>query len=247
MFLGIVQGLTEWLPISSSAHLALVQHFFGIEAGISFDIILHLGTLVAVVVYYRNDLILLARGVLERKERETRFCFFILLSALPTAIIGFLFRDFFSSMFSSPLAVAGALSITGAFLIIASRADGKSKIKTKDALAIGIAQGIAVAPGISRSGATIGTALLLGVERDEAARFSFLAAVLPILGATFLEGKNAVLGNVELLPVAVGFITAAVVGYGAISLLLRFLKESRLHWFGYYCLALAAIVAAVVL
>ena len=247
LLLGILQDITEWLPISSSAHLALAQYFFGMEADVAFDIVLHLGTLVAVLAYYRNDLTALARGVLGRKEKETRFSLLILLSAVPTAIIGLLFKDFFSSMFSNPLAIAGALAITGVFLLVASRTSGKSKIKTGDSLAIGIAQGIAVAPGISRSGATIGTALLLGVEREKTAKFSFLAAILPILGAALLEGKNAVIGNVELLPVAIGFLTAAIVGYFSIGLLIRFLKESKFQWFGYYCLALALIVAAIVL
>lgn len=267
IFLATVQGLTEWLPISSSGHLALAQHFFGIKASIAFDIVLHLGTLLAVLAYYRNELRLLASGALQGRKDELRYALLLLLAAIPTAIIGFAAKDFFAGMFASPLAVACALAITGVFLILASRAKEKNaNVNTPNSLAIGCAQGIAVAPGISRSGATIGTALLLGIRREEAAKFSFLAGILPILGAAALEGKNAVLasggsgssssllgvgggllGGAELLPVLVGFLVAAVVGYLSIGLLLRVLKESKLQWFGYYCLALAALVAIIIL
>ncbi|NYZ76699.1 undecaprenyl-diphosphate phosphatase [Candidatus Micrarchaeota archaeon] len=248
VFLGALQGLTEWLPVSSSAHLALAQYFFGIEADVAFDIVLHLGTLLAVIGYYRNDIAALVRGVVGRKEKEMRYAAFIILAAVPTAIIGFAFRDFFEGMFSNPVAIAGALGLTGFFLITANEAAVKkeAKIDAKSSLAIGIAQGLAVAPGISRSGATIGTALFLGIERGEAAKFSFLAGVIPILGAAALEGRKALFGNVELLPVLFGFAVSAIVGYFAIALLIKVLKESKLQVFGYYCLALAAVVLAAV-
>ncbi|MCI0503266.1 undecaprenyl-diphosphate phosphatase [Candidatus Micrarchaeota archaeon] len=243
ILLGLIQGITEWLPVSSSGHLALAQHFFSIEASIAFDIILHLGTLLAVVAYYRKDILSLARGILARDAKSIRLAFLILLTAIPTAIIGLSLRDFFESMFASPLSVALALAITGIFLVIASRhKSGNAKPGTRSALLIGIAQGIAVAPGISRSGSTIGTALLLGIEKEEAARFSFLAGVIPILGAAMLEGRHAIGADVELLPVIAGFLSAAVAGYLSIGLLIRLLKESRLQWFGYYCLALSALI-----
>ncbi|VVC01162.1 Undecaprenyl-diphosphatase [uncultured archaeon] len=149
-------------------------------------------------------------------------------------------------MFSNPVAIAGALGITGIFLLIAGRANGKKQVDGSSAFAVGVAQGIAVAPGISRSGATMGTALLLGIEKEEAARFSFLAAIIPILGAAALEGRKALGSSVEIVPVLVGFAVAAIVGYFSIGLLLRVLKENKLEFFGYYCLALAAIVLALV-
>jgi len=244
--LGILQGITEWLPISSSGHLALAQYYFGIEASVAFDIILHLGTLLAVVAYYRNDLLAMFRGLLARDSKSVQMAGLILLSAIPTAIIGFFMRDFFESMFGSPVAIACSLAITGAFLIISSRFKaGGAGIGARSALLIGIAQGIAVAPGISRSGSTIGTALILGVEKEEAARFSFLAAIIPILGAALLEGRHALDGAFEPVPLAAGFIAAAAVGYLSISVLIRFLKESRLQWFGYYCIALSLAVLAI--
>jgi undecaprenyl-diphosphatase len=246
LLLGLIQGITEWLPISSSGHLALAQHFLGIEASVAFDIVLHLGTLLAVVAYYRNDLLALGAGILARDEKHLRYAGLILLSAIPTAIIGFSMRDFFESMFGSPVAVACALAITGAFLIISSRfKTGSKQLGAGSSLLIGLAQGIAVAPGISRSGSTIGTALILGVGKEEAARFSFLAAIIPILGAALLEGRHALDGAIDVVPVAAGFIVAAAVGYLSIGVLIRLLKESRLQWFGYYCMALALVVIAI--
>lgn len=247
ILLGIIQGITEWLPISSSGHLALAQHLFGTEVPVSFDIILHLGTLLAVIAYYRRDLFAMAKGILNRDDKSLRLVFLLFISAIPTAIIGLLFRDFFESMFSSLLHIAGALAITGLFLIFVSNRTGNSQPKTSDALLIGAAQGLAVAPGISRSGATIGTALLLGIERNEAARFSFLAGIIPILGAAALEGRNAIIFDTGIIPLLAGFLSAAIVGYLAIGLLLRLLRQSRLHWFGYYCLLVAAIVVLAVI
>jgi undecaprenyl-diphosphatase len=246
ILVGLIQGVTEWLPISSSGHLALAQHFFNIEASIAFDIILHLGTLLAVFIFYRNDILALVRGVIARDEKSMRLAGLILLTAIPTAIIGLVFRDFFESMFASPISIAFALATTGAFLIVASRKEpGNAQPAPFSALLIGIAQGIAVAPGISRSGSTIGTALLLGLDKEEAARFSFLAGIVPILGAGILEGRRAISVDIDPLPVLAGFLSAAFFGYLSIGLLIRMLKECRLQWFGYYCLFLAIAVIAV--
>ncbi|MFH0738111.1 MAG: undecaprenyl-diphosphate phosphatase [Candidatus Micrarchaeota archaeon] len=247
ILLGFVQGVTEWLPISSSAHLALAQRFFGIQSSIPFDIILHLGTLLAVLAYYRSDIVSILSGILKKDEKSIRIASLIVICAVPTAIIGLLFKDFFGSMFTNPIHIAIALSITGIFLILASGKNGDSSPSAKDALIIGIAQGIAVAPGISRSGATIGTALFLGIDKAEAARFSFLAGVIPILGAAILEGRHAFGESFEPLTLAAGFMAAAVAGYLSIGFFLDILKRSRLHYFGYYCLALAAFVAILTL
>lgn len=245
MLLGLIQGITEWLPISSSAHLAFAQHFFGIEASVAFDIILHLGTLSAVVAYYRSDIYSLVRGLIAFDGKSVSLAGLILLCAVPTAIIGFTLKDFFESMFTSPLAISFALLVTGLFLIISSKAkDGRKEIGAKEALIIGVAQGIAVAPGISRSGSTIGTALMLGIGREEAARFSFLAAIIPLMGAGLLEGRHALDGAIEPMPIAIGFISAAVAGYLSIAVLMRILNEGRFQLFGYYCIALAIAAAA---
>jgi len=277
LLLGLIQGLTEWLPISSSAHLALAQYFFGITAGVAFDIVLHLGTLLAVIAYYHKDIGRLIYGTLRLREAELRAVAFIFLAAVPTAIIGFMFKGFFESMFFQPIYVCAALLVTGVFLILSESYSTEAKVKeierdaigspafatknleakikamekkevgAREAFIIGVAQGIAVAPGISRSGATIGTGLMLGVRKEEVARFSFLAAIIPILGAGILEGRDALATNIDVLPVLLGFAVSAAVGYASIGILLQFLKQNRLRWFGYYCIALSVAVLVVLL
>jgi len=246
VLLGIIQGITEWLPISSSAHLALAQHFLGIGADVAFDIILHLGTLLAVVIYYRKDIIGLVAGAARMQKKELLYIAYLIICAVPTAIIGLAFKDFFEGMFGNVVMIAFALFITGTFLIIAGKVNDKAKNgpDAKKSFIIGVAQGIAVAPGISRSGATIGTGLILGMGKEEAARFSFLGGIAPIAGAVVLEGKNAVIGSsVDLASVIIGFAVSAIVGYFSIALLLRIIRGSKFQWFGYYCIALAVVSA----
>ncbi len=243
ILLGIIQGITEWLPISSSAHLALTQHFFNIGGGVAFDVALHFGTLLAVVAYYRNDLAALARGMLKKDEKQVKLLVLLLISLIPTAVIGFAFKDFFESLFEKPQIIAVELILTGIFLMLAGKRKNNTKtMGKKSAFLVGIAQGISVAPGISRSGATIGTALLAGIKQEEAARFSFLAGIIPILGASLIEGKEVLKTDIELSAVIVGIATSAIVGYLSIGFLLKTLRESKFQWFGYYCIVLAGIV-----
>jgi undecaprenyl-diphosphatase len=277
LLLGVVQGFTEWLPISSSGHLALIQYFFGMTADVAFDVVLHLGTLAAVIAYYRKDLGRIIYWSLRLRESELREVAFIVLAAVPTAIIAFTFKGFFELMFFEPLYVCIAFLATGIFLIISERSAEESKVTkvekssiaslsfatrnieqkikemekrevgAKEAFIIGVAQGAAVAPGISRSGATIGTGLLLGIEKEEVAKFSFLAAIIPILGAGILEGRNAFAAGIDAGPALLGFAAAAAVGYISIGILLNVLKRGRLRWFGYYCIALCFVVLVVML
>ncbi len=244
LFLGVLQGLTEWLPVSSSAHLALAQNFLGLGAPVAFDIMLHFGTLLAVLAFYARDIIQILKNFLKRNSREQKFVLGVIIASIPTAIIGFALKDFFESMFSNPTSIAFALVITGIWLLLASRArEGERGVGARDAFVVGIAQGLAVAPGISRSGATIGAGLMLGIDRKEAARFSFLAAIPAIIGASILEGRNA-LSSASLDPfvVIVGVASAAIVGYLAIGLLLRALEKNKLEYFAYYCFVLAGLV-----
>jgi undecaprenyl-diphosphatase len=241
--LGLVQGLSEWLPISSSAHLALAQYFLGISAPVAFDVMLHIGTVVSVLAFYRNELFLLAKSAIKFEKTAIDFAINVAICAIPTAIIGFAFRKSFESMYSQPALIAAALAINGIMLLLVSRRpEGKTPIGGKEALAIGIAQGIAVAPGISRSGATISAALIGGAPRADAMRFSFLAGIIPILGAAFLEAKDAPLGAISPLPAAVGIIVSAIAGYASIMLLSDMLKKSKFSLFGIYCLLLAGLV-----
>ncbi|VVB67099.1 Undecaprenyl-diphosphatase [Candidatus Norongarragalina meridionalis] len=235
IFLGALQGITEWLPVSSSAHLALAQHYLGISAPVSFDIMLHLGTLIAVSVYFRKEI----AEIMER--RDARYLALIAVALIPTAIIGFAFKDSFEAMFSRMPMIAAALLITGAFLFIAEKLSREGrKLGFVPAFVIGVAQGIAVAPGISRSGATIGTGMLLGIKREEAAKFSFLLAIPAVLGASALEGVKAFsfagIGTAEIIA---GTAAAAIVGYFSIGLMLDFLRKGRLYVFSAYCVLLA--------
>ena len=239
LFFGVIQVLTEWLPISSSGHLALFQIFLGVGSDISFDIMLHIGTLLAVVAFYRSDLFSLFKGVLARDGSQIKLGLFLLASALPTAVIGFAFKAYFESMFSSTTAIGGAMLITGAALLYASRFNGTGKISLASAFLVGIAQGVAVAPGISRSGMTISTAIAFGIQKEEAVRFSFLVGIIPLIGAVVLEGRNAVLITLEPFSVLLGLATSFLVGYASIGFLLRVLRNSKLHYFGYYSIAMA--------
>jgi len=238
VLLGLLQGVTEWLPISSSGHLALAQNTLGLDVPVVFDIFIHIGTLAAVCIFYRKDIISILKSlaIFDLKSKETRFALLIIGAMIPTAIIGFAFRPFFESMFSSNVLVGMALIITGTILYFASKARPSNEpLSPASSLVIGIFQGIAVAPGISRSGATISAGLLQGINAKEAARFSFLLSIPAIIGATIFEVKDAASFSIDWIPFVMGAIAAAIVGYFAIGFLLRILEERKFQWFAYYC------------
>jgi len=242
ILLGAIQGLTEWLPVSSSGHLALAQHYFGWAAPVAFDVMLHFGTLLAVIAYFWRDI----KGLFYYRAKGLQYLFLIVAALIPTAVIGLSFKSVFESMYSQPLLIAVALVITGVFLIVAERFSQPSQEPdVGSAFLVGLAQGVAVAPGISRSGATIGMGLLSGFKREEAARFSFLLAIPAVIGAAALEGvKSFTLAGLDPLGVIAGTVAAAVVGYWSIGFLYGFLKRGKLSPFAYYCFALAAVVFA---
>jgi len=264
LVLGLIQGLTEFLPISSSAHLVLAPWAFGWPApGLAFDTILHWGTLVAVLVYFRRDWAhiivgfirsLTARGPWSAQpggrlaDPDSRLAWWIVIGSVPAAVIGYVFEDFFTTLFDRPAAVGGFLLITALILALSERLGRRTRVLGQmtvwDALVIGLAQAIAIAPGISRSGATIAAGLGRGLQRDVAARFSFLLATPAILGAGLLQMLAIIqAGNLaERLPLLlVGFLAAAVSGYLAIHYLLAYLRRGRLYLFAGYCLALAIV------
>ena len=257
LVLGIVQGATEYLPISSSGHLVIAQHLFGLEEpALFFDIVLHLGTLVAVVWYYRKDIVELIRETLSglrylgsgHSWKETaaafpglRFVLLMVIGTLPTAVIGITFEDTFEQLFGSVQVVGFMLMVTGVVLLLTrlSRGVGRdaAAMTWVDALIIGIVQGIAITPGISRSGITISAALLLGIERETAARYSFLLSIPSILGALLLR-LNGAEDGVGTAALVLGFVAAALTGYFCLALLVRVVKRGRLSWFAPYCFAL---------
>jgi undecaprenyl-diphosphatase len=258
--LAVLQGLTEFLPVSSSGHLVLAQTFFGIDPASAFvyDIILHLGTALAALLFYRRDVAGVLRGLFPPYRhapaalRETRHLLLLLAAAtVPTAGIGLTFKDFFEGLFASPAAVVGALAVTGAFLIASSLLPAATvpieKAPWWRAALVGVAQGIAIVPGISRSGSTIVAGLAAGLRREDAVRFSFLLALPAICGAALLQLRDPPPdgAGVSIALAAAGFAAAAATGYLAILLVLRWTRAGRLWQFGLYCWAVAGLAAAV--
>ena len=263
VFLGIVQGLTEFLPISSSGHLLLVQYFLGMDQerfGLSFDAAIHTGTVLAVVWFFQRDLLAMARAFLGSLPRpdfsdiQQRMAYLILVATVPAALIGFLFEDFFATAVRSPWIVVFNLVFVGLLFLVAEAAGSKTRSASKlgplGAFGVGLAQASALVPGISRSGATITCGLFLGLRREEAARFSFLMSV-PVTAAaavlSLVEAAGEGMDAHEAAMFLVGSASSAVVGYLAIRFLLRFLARHTLRVFAYYRFALAAVVALVLL
>jgi len=255
--LGIIQGLTEFLPVSSSGHLALAQYFFKIrEPQLLFDIMLHVGTLGAVVVVFQRDIrdIFLSLFGREPKARRyssyqmtkssgRRFALLIIVGMVPPVIIALILNEFVEKLFIMPLFVSGMLIVTGIVLWSSSRFSSTSSrsLNLISALIIGAAQGIAAIPGISRSGTTISAALMRGVDREEAARYSLLLSVPAIIGAVILELRDLSSVDVPVWTVIGGTLAAFVVGYLAIRFLLRMLRKGRFSRFAYYCWGISVI------
>jgi undecaprenyl-diphosphatase len=247
--LGIVQGATEFIPISSSGHLVLVPWLFGWpDPGLAFDTMLHLGTLVAVLVVFWQDFRSLAAAVWRRaaqgdvEGQQDRVAWWIVLGTIPAALMGFLWEERFEALFRSPLHVSVFLLVTGLWLTVAEYLGRKERQPQQlhwwESLLIGLAQGCAIAPGISRSGATIGAGMLLGLRRDAATRFSFLLATPIIIGAGLLQTLRLLqLPDLQtnLLQLVLGFAAAFVSGYGCIRLLLSYVRRRSLIAFSIYC------------
>ncbi len=262
ILLGILQGATEFLPVSSSGHLVLVPWLLGWSApGLAFDAVVHWGTAVAVVVYFWRDWVALVGAavrslpqIISREggfskanpvcDPEARLAWLILLGSVPAAVIGYLLDDFFEGMFARPVAAANFLLVTAALLVASERwgrrERGLATLTWPDALLVGLAQAVAIFPGISRSGATIAAGLSRGLQREPAARFSFLLATPIILGAGLLKlidlAHAGGLGA-QAPTLGVGFAAAAAVGLGCIHFLLRYLQNRRLYPFAVYCAA----------
>jgi len=243
LVLGVLQGVTEWLPVSSSGHLALMQNFMRVEVPVFFDVVLHLGTLLAVCAVYRQDLQEMIKSVLhlDFASEHGRLALLIVLASIPTAVIGFTFHDYFASLFTNIKAVGLALIFTGAVLYSTRNASGKKKIGGKHALAVGATQGVSIIPGVSRSGLTISAGLLLGLDREKVARFSLLLSIPAIIGAGIFEPILYGFGGVPAAPMAAGFAASLLVGYASIRLLLKLLSQGSFYKFAYYCWIVGAV------
>jgi undecaprenyl-diphosphatase len=259
IFLGLLQGATEFLPISSSGHLALAEFFFDIEqAGLTFDVALHLGTLLGVIVYFRRDIFMMVQAVFnpgkmgDDADIHRKMAWYICLGTVPAVIAGVLLKDAVETVFRSPLLIAAALAGAGLLLLWADKAgkhmrDMKS-ITTYDALLIGLFQAIALMPGISRSGITMTAGLFRGLNRMSAARFSFLLSIPVIFGAGIYNLPDIIQQGSQPGQIGfylTGFITAAISGYLVIAFLLRFIQTHSFAVFVYYRLVLACIIALI--
>jgi len=252
--LGVIQGLTEFLPVSSTAHLALTQYFFGLDPdrfGLTFDVALHLGTALAVLLYFLSTWIGLLRDLLAGRWRMPAL---LLIGTVPAAVAGVLFQSAVERELRSPLLIA-AMLVVGSLVFIAAEAIGRRTRKMEsvglaDALLMGVAQAIALLPGISRSGITISAGLARGLERGDATRFSFLLATPVILGAgakTLLDLRKAESLFTRPDLVAIGFVLSFATGLATVAFLMRFLRAHSLTWFVPYRLILASAVAIAVL
>ncbi|ADG82262.1 undecaprenyl-diphosphate phosphatase [Thermincola potens] len=242
--LGLIQGLTEFLPISSSGHLVLFQRFFGLSKGVlTFDVFVHLGTLVAVFAVFWQDILALL------KKPWQRLTALIITGTIPTGIMGLGLKDFFEKIFASGSTLGVEFIATGVILwwaeSIRQRNKGVDQITYADAAFVGFMQGVAILPAISRSGLTIAGALFRGIDRDTAARFSFLISIPAILGAALVDGKDVIEAGtvgVGTIPLIVGTVVSAVAGYFAIRIMLRILRQGTLKVFSYYVWALGILV-----
>ncbi|NPA24987.1 MAG: undecaprenyl-diphosphate phosphatase [Deltaproteobacteria bacterium] len=251
IILGIIQGLTEFLPVSSSGHLVIAEHLLPgwHEPGIVFEILLHLATLLAVLIFFRHDLLKLIRSLYSsgpESRRQRRFLIMLILATIPTGIIGIAGKKFFVSLFDRLDVVGGMLLVTALLLWLAESRKAE-KMREKEfssgkALLVGIVQGLAILPGISRSGSTIATAMLSGIEPKTAARFSFILSIPAISGAALLNLKEmqAIPGD-QLVACAGGAVAALLTGLLALKLLIMILEERRLRIFAVYCAAIGSL------
>ena len=252
LLLGLLQGVTEFLPVSSSGHLAIVQHLLPgfSQPGVFFDVLLHVATMFAVVLYFRHDLLALARSPLRRDQADRehfRLLLLLLLASLPTAVIGLAGKDFFEGLFTNIPVVALMLLVTGSLLFIAARYQRpgrlQNELRVSDALWVGTVQGLAIIPGISRSGSTIATLLLKGVDGETAARFSFLLALPAVFGAALLSLRDLQGVPAGQLPIyCAGAGAAFAAGLASIHLLLGVIRRRRLMIFAIYCWGLGGLV-----
>ncbi len=255
LVLGLIQGFTEYLPVSSSGHLAIGASLFGIngEDNLEFTVLVHVATVLSTLLVLWKEIDWILKGLFKfRMNEETKYFINIVVSMIPVGIVGVFFKDKIESVFGSGLFIVGLMLILTAILLTFSyyaKPRQKQRISMLDALIIGIAQACAVMPGLSRSGSTIATGLLLGNKKESLAQFSFLMVIPPILGEALLDvlkglkGEQA-FGGVDTLPLVVGFLAAFFSGCIACKWMINVVKKGKLIYFGIYC-AIAGVITAV--
>jgi len=252
LILGLIQGLTEFLPVSSSGHLALAERLFGLSGdNLRFEVFVHLGTLLAVLVFFRLKVWKLIKSVFKGRmyyqkgwhftDDNLRLSLLLILATIPAAFIGYKFDDVIEQAFKSPIAVSAFLLVTGTILFLTRLVKShEEKINWWRALVIGLAQAVAILPGVSRSGSTIASGIFTRMKQEKAAEFSFLLSIPIILGAGVVKLKDMLetgLPSSELAMIMVGSVAAALSGYWAIKVTLHLVKKGRLEYFAYYCWA----------
>lgn len=252
LVLGLLQGLTEYLPVSSSGHLTIGSYIFGIEGeeNLAFTVAVHVATVLSTFVILWSEIAWILKGLFKfEMNDETRYVFNILVSMIPVGVVGLFFKDTVEAIFGSGLLIVGIMLLVTAALLTFSyyaKPRQKEKISLRDAFVIGLAQAAAVMPGLSRSGSTIATGLLLGNKKEKLAQFSFLMVIPPILGEALLDVVKAVkgeeaFGGIDAMPLAVGFIAAFVSGCLACKWMIDIVKKGKLIYFGIYCAVAGAI------
>lgn len=266
LILGLLQGLTEYLPVSSSGHLAIGSHILGIEAeeNLMFTVAVHVATVLSTLVVLGGEIIRLVRGTfgplnasasgLARLNADQRYMLNILVSMIPIFVVGIFFKDTVESIFGQGLLVVGCCLLVTAGLLAYSyygKPRQKESISLLDAFIIGVAQAVAVLPGLSRSGSTIATGLILGNNKAHMAQFSFLMVIPPILGEALLdtikaakEGFSAAFGDLSVMALVVGFVAAFVSGIAACKWMIGIVRRGKLIYFAYYCVAVGAVTLA---
>lgn len=256
VILGLVQGLAEFLPISSSGHLALLQQFFGIKEDnvLLFAVLLHVGTLISVFIVYWKDIwelivelfltikdIFTGKGLRLDERPVRKLGVMIIVATIPTGLIGILFNDFFDGLYNSIVPIGAGLLVTGCLLVIAERMGtsnrGIKEMNFRNAIFVGVVQGIAICPGISRSGSTLFGSLLCNLDRTFAVKFVFLISIPSILGSAVMEAPDAIavgMNMSDLGPIIVGMIVAAVSGLIAIKTMIKVVSNKKLNYFSYY-------------
>ena len=248
--LGLIQGLTEFLPVSSSGHLTIGREILGVEASddLVFEVVVHAATVLATIIVFRKQIWKLLCGLFKFKYNdETDYILKICVSMIPVFVVGMFFKDYVEGLFSSLLVVGIALVVTALLLFFSDRASALRKERRENgarngisygqALTVGLGQAFAVVPGLSRSGTTISTGLLCGMKREDVAQFSFLMVLVPILGEAFLDivGGDMAASSITALPLILGFLSAFVSGLFACKVMIALVKKAKLKWFALYC------------
>ena len=252
LILGALQGLTEYLPVSSSGHLAIGSYLFGVnpDDNLTFTVAVHVATVLSTLVILWKEISWIFRGLFKGQlNDETRYVLNIIVSMIPVGIVGVFFKDAVEEVFGSGLAIVGTMLLVTALLLTFSyyaRPRQKESISMRDAFIIGLAQAAAVMPGLSRSGSTIATGLLLGNKKEKLAQFSFLMVIPPILGEALLDAikaakGEAAFGNVDALPLAIGFVAAFLSGCVACKWMINIVKKGKIVYFGIYCAIAGAV------